>query len=304
MCVPTKLSLVGGEHRGSPGGRQADSELTGHHMLSEPRAIFFQTELEWPPFEPFSVDRNVIRRLYNKMFEANGYEYPNLDLQSETPTLSKSDTSGKSACRFTKNSLVIEERTHNITQDVFVQVVETVLGGLREEHIQPFYIQRCRIHCLTQPHNCENSIRLLASRVANVFGSIQPFERPPSFFGVRFRFEPMVISALPESDSGQGDTTEGQEIAEEAGILEESESRIECEGYVSLRFETYEKDISQVWMEVAAAYPQDTPLTVANTQPITENIRKTYTFLTEKSKRFLDQFDTADENNGGNSNGA
>jgi hypothetical protein len=303
MSVATKLWLVEVGKYYVNDRRITDSKLLGSHMLSEPRAIFFQTELVWPPFEPFSIERDVIRRLYNRMFEANGYEYPNLDLQSETPTLSRSDANGKSTCRFDKNSLVIEERTHNITQEVFAQVVETVLGGLQEEHIPPFFIQKCRIHCLAQPHNCKSSIDLLAAEVANVYESIQPFGRPPSFFGVRFRFEPLVISALSHSDNAEEGVEQAGEHAEAAESHEDIESHIECEGFVSLRFETYEKDISQVWMEVVAAYPQETPLTVNNTHPITENIRKTYAFLTERSKRFLDQFDVARDNNGAEHDG-
>jgi hypothetical protein len=46
-------------------------------------------------------------------------------------------------------------------------------------------------------------------------------------------------------------------------------------------------------MEVAASYPG--PFAVATLADVTTNIRETYQFLTEKCKRFLDQFDTKDE---------
>src|SRR5271166_2769972 len=43
-------------------------------MLSEPRVIFFQTELKVPPIEQFEIpkSKDLARQIYNKMFEPGG----------------------------------------------------------------------------------------------------------------------------------------------------------------------------------------------------------------------------------------
>jgi hypothetical protein len=115
-------------------------------MLSEPQSIFFQTELKWPPIEEWRVSKSVVRGLYNKMFEPGGYKYDNLNLQSEKPTLSRGSESGQSICQFGPDSITLEE-SHDCHIEAFVQVVETVLGGLKEEDIPPFFLQRVKIQC-------------------------------------------------------------------------------------------------------------------------------------------------------------
>ena len=254
-------------------------------MLSEPRAIFFQTELEWPQGDLFHIEKDVIRGLYNKMFEADGYRYPNLDLESSTPTLSKSDATSQSSCRFGSNSITIEERQTSITADMFIEVVETVLGGLKDQQVPPFFLQRCTIHCLSQPNNAENSLVLLAARAARVFEKIEPFERSPSFFGVRFRFGPTIVAPRDDSEANHDGN-----VTEVVPNVEDSQPATH-DSFASMRFETYDKDISQVWMEVAATYFGEMPITLDNIQPVVDNIRNTYQFLAERGKRFLDQFD-------------
>jgi len=260
-------------------------------MLSEPQSIFFQTELRWPPVEEWTIGKSVVRALYNKMFEPGGYKYDNLDLQSEKPTLSRRSETGQSICQFGLDSITLEE-SHDCHIDTFVEVVQTVLGGLGAQEIPPFFLQRVKIQCLAQPANCDDAVQLLAGRAARVYENIGPFDRPPSFFGLRFRFPPALV-CRDERENNDGDLTD--ELLKRAV----AEGRVEEKsGFVTLRFESYVRDPHKVWMEVAASYPQsDEPLTIADTERIVRNIRESYQFLTGNGKRFLDQFDTRDEEN-------
>ena len=252
-------------------------------MLSEPRAILFQTELEWPPAEvhDFRIDKEIVRKFYNELFEYKSGEhcYENLDLQAVKPTLSTRIATRQSVCQFGDGSINIEEQRPDFALGGFTNKVTAVLRGLKEVTdaidglvVPPFFLQRCRIHCLSQP-GVGSSLELLAGKVANVKEPIEPFERPPSFFGVRFRFGPAVVDA-----DGNEETHEN---------------------FASVRFETYSEDPSQVWMEVAATYLfVPVPATLEDTAHVMEHIQESYEFLTERCKAFLDQFDERDEQAG------
>lgn len=161
------------------------------------------------------------------------------------------------------------------------EIVKGVLGGLSavmedlDCEVPPFLAQRCRVHCTAQPNQSEHSLDLLAGKVARVKESILPFGRPPSFFGVRFRFPPAVIV--------DGDTRH----------------ETSHEDFVTVRFETFSDDISQVWMEVAATYMlMEKRVALGSTETVQENIHASYKFLTENCRRFLDQFDVPAEETG------
>jgi len=242
------------------------------------------------------------------MSQAGGNQYENLDLQSDPPFVSiRHPGGGLSACRFGASSLTIEEkRTPFLTVDEFVGVVKTVLGGLKEDEVpSPFFLQQCRMQCLAQPSNVENSLDLLARRLARVYGAIDPFGRPPAFFGVRFRFPPVILEQQGENPEATGqicDETPTQQGGTDkpASPIEDrpiADLPVEKKGFVTVRFETHTEDITQVWMEVNASYPEtDLPLSLKDTARIAENIRETHVFLVDKSKRFLDQFDNKSDN--------
>jgi len=264
-------------------------------MLSGLRSIFLQTTLRWLPFQGYAVGKDTVRGLYHKMFEPGGYRYENLDLQSDPPTLSTRHQAGHSVCRFGPDFLTIEEKRTGVTIEGFVEAVETVLRGLRQEDVPPFYIQQCKMQCLAQPANVENSLELLAQRVSNVYKPVEPFERPPSFFGVKFEFHPVTLP-LKTAEPDIGGKTEGKsERSESENATEripETSGTTRVAGFVTARFETYAEDVSQVWMEVTASYPEtEQPLLLRDLQRIGNNIKETHHFLTSKCKRFLDQFD-------------
>jgi hypothetical protein len=267
-------------------------------MLGGMRSILLQTTLKWPPFQGYSVKKEAVRRLYNKMFTPQGFRYENLELQSETPTLSTRHGSGHSICRFGQDFLTIEEKaSENTAIEPFVEIVRTVLSGLERDDVPLFFLQQCKQQSLAQPANARTPLELLAKRMSRVYEAVEPFERPPSHFGLRFQFEPVMIVADEDrspaniADAHLHEEVAGNELTTNDSTPDGAGIRA-CDGFITVRFETYEKDLSQVWMEATASYLQtEQPLRHTELDRITSNILSTYTFLTDKCKRFLDQFD-------------
>ena len=295
-------------------------------MLSDPISIYFMTEFILPPLKRLRVTHEQIRRLYNKMFEPGGYRYANLDLQSERPTLSTRREEGESSVSFGKESITIEEIRPEFAVDEFIGIVRTVLRGLGNDFPSFVLLQRCRIRCLAQPNQMD-SIDLLAGRVANVLKAFSPFERPPSYFGVRFRFLPRRMLGGDDEDAIESkeigddeDAIESKEITEseiddledssnpdrseqESSDLDEEEMLSDDsnfshdEGFATVRFETYTEDHKKIWMEVATGFRKlKAPgvFTVHDINELCANITETYQLIAERSKRFLDQFDKPD----------
>ena len=152
------------------------------------------------------------------------------------------------------------------------------------------------MRCLAQPAN-STPLELLANRVASVYEQIEPFERPPSYFGVRFQFQPAIL--VPRSESEGSEEPEDSTAIETVDESDEEgpERPVEMPGHITLRLETYARDPSQVWMEAKAFYPQAVrPIFLTDLDRIAANIRHTYNFLTSNCKRFLDQYDFPGEN--------
>jgi hypothetical protein len=221
-------------------------------MLAEPRAIFYQTELRLAPIEELGIRKERVRDLYNKMFEPSGCRYENLDLQADIPTLSTRKEKGQSICQVGQFLIRIEENWPEGHVDHFIEVVRTVISNLGSSPLPPVIGQRCNISCITQP-NSSNSIVLLGGKIARVLDAIDPFERPPTFFGIRFRFVPKEFYEDDEQESDE----QTLEEPTDSGAVVQQHGPVEMErmNFVTLRFETYSKDIKQVWMEAVADYP-------------------------------------------------
>jgi hypothetical protein len=164
--------------------------------------------------------------------------------------------------------------------DDFVGVVTAILGILKD-HCPPFLVQRCKVQCLSQPNVTRNPLQILASRIGNVGDKIGPFGRPPAFFGVRFRFQPWSPPDEDEDEADEEHEVNAQEAGNEAAVShppgenlpatieeaddDETAEAIEARDYVTVRFEPYSEDPSQVWIEVAAGYfAQDEPIRLAD----------------------------------------
>src|SRR5260370_9974976 len=164
--------------------------MRGHAMFSSPRPIFFSTELETPPNKDWAIARESARALYVKLAEPGGYRYENLDMQITSPLLStRRGEEGRSVCQIGRYAVRIEEVNPEMPVDQFVKVVKEVLQAMGNS-CPPFFMQRCKIQCLSQTNVFPHPLGILASRIGNVSDKIAPFGRPPTFFGVRFGFSP------------------------------------------------------------------------------------------------------------------
>jgi hypothetical protein len=252
-------------------------------MLSGPRTIHYSTELRLPSLPDTAISADRVAEVYNELRKlGNASRYINLHLEPGPPMIWTQRSNGRSACVFGPDFIRIEEdNPPDIDLDGFIEVVETVLKLFPQD---VFITQRSLFRCTAQPHNAPDSLELLANRLAQVYEAIQPFERPPSFFGVRFRFGPQII-----------------EDEEEENAEKPKQDPVIHRGYRTLRFETYSRDIKSVWMELAA---QDLLERIAegaeSIKEIVANLRESHGFLTKKAKNFLDQFDTPNSEEGKN----
>jgi hypothetical protein len=258
-------------------------------MLAEPVSIYFMTRLRFLPIEELRFAKSFLRDLYAHLARPGGHAYENLSLQSNPPRMSTDRTTEKgestSVCRVGADDIHIEESEAEIDIEGFVEIVDTVLKAVAavKKETAPIFAQACVFRCVVKPGSA-NSISLLAGKVSNVLKAIGPFERPPQFFGVRFRFPP--VSMIQEG------ADDGEETVEEK------------HDFVSVRFETWSRDVHQVWIEVSATYFFQDAINVANTDRIAHNIRDAHQFLTEKCVNFLNQFDDLPEPEEGDNNQA
>jgi thiol-disulfide isomerase/thioredoxin len=273
-------------------------------MLGGIRTILFQTELEYPPIEDIRITDDQVRELYNKMCEpGSGHRYENLDLQGTVRVLStRRPPGGHSRVEFEGSKIRIEEKNPETTLDGFVTIATTVLRRMGE-WMPKCFIQRCKIQCLAQPANAENAVVFLANNVANVYEpeKVMVFERPPSFFGVRFRFVPFQLirertaKRMEEAINGTKEIPPEEREKTKAEIMDQINA-IQGEGFVTVRFESHAADVSQVWMEASATHLCEAAVTPANLDIVGKNVTGTYQFLTDKCKRFLDLFDEPSKN--------
>lgn len=255
----------------------------GKSMLSELRSIYFMTEFKYPPFEAFMVSRDQVQDLFQKLSQDPAFRYENLDRQASPPFMSTrgDEDKGESRCEIGKDSIRFIEDRMSISVEDFADRACKVLETLGED-CPPIFYQKCEVECLAQPHVSNDSLVLLAGVVSNVANKIGPFGRPPSFFGVRFRFAP--YNKDEDEDEDQKDW-----------VSDEDHS-----GFITARFETYSKDRSMVWIEVVSSNPCKEIISPKNLDTAKENILSTSRFAQERCIAFLNQYD--DEESDGETN--
>jgi hypothetical protein len=259
-------------------------------MISGLTAIYLDTELHIPPLPDFRISDDKIVAVYNKLKEPSGYPYKNIDLQSDPPTLSTKREDGESNCKISNDKIDIEEEQPDkaMTIDDFVHVVKTVVLAFGPDVVPFFVVQRCTMRFLVQAHGSNDVIILLAKKIANVYDKIDPFGRPPSHFGIKFRFGPGIINDDEEDNSGSETDDEKpneKQATESPPVIHKN--------FITLRFESYGRNPHQVVIDVDAHYPE--PIEPHELEKIAQNIRETYNFVNDNAVKFLNQFDTKDD---------
>lgn len=254
-------------------------------MLPEPTSLCFMTELRFLPLDEHRFDKAFVKKLYFELSKPGGYAYENLDLQADPPQLLTTRVThtgtGRSLCRVKADRILIEESEPEVDVDDFIVIVRDIAKAALavKEDCPPIFAQRCVIQCVAKPQHSKNSIGLLAGEVANVLDKIEAFRRPPQFFGVRFRFPPAQIST-------DNDDTDVADVEEK-------------DDFVTVRFETWGKDVSQVWMETDGLTFFSQPIHLTDSEMIGETLTKAYSFLSGECIGFLNQFDNPPNSLGG-----
>jgi hypothetical protein len=256
-------------------------------MSSGLRTLSFGTDLHLPPTPEFKIKPAQVHSLFNKMHEPGGYPYESLEKQIDRYLLTTKREGGKSVCQLGPDMIRIEEEKPEMPLNDFDNVVQTVIKAL--PGVGPFFLQRCRAECLVQVQSEADSRVLLAGKIANVLDRINPFERPPSYFGVRFRFEPQFADDNDKDEDDENDNPIMKPSTDQGELIHT--------GFMQARFETYSKDKTQVWIEVTATYPE-VFIPETDLEKIVQNIKQTYDFLSVKCKAFIDQFDSPKKKGG------
>lgn len=293
-------------------------------MLSEPRTIFFQSELVLPTMKEFRVGKAQARALFVRMHQPGGCPFENFEvLQGDEVSLSTKRDEGRWTCAFSPKGIRIEEDQPDCEVDGFIDKFKTVLRGLGDDFPPIVLLQRCRIQCTVKPHHM-GSIKLLAKELANVYDTFQPLGRIPTYFGVRFRFLPMdmLLEDIREELEDEEIEAEHEEREDDEPEFDESGDEGEAshdliiegpsgsypirhmrsdDAMMTLRFETYSNDLSQVWIEAAGEFRAFTDKNVFRYDDIElmgNNIKDTYRFIAERCTKFLEQFDRPQPSDG------
>jgi hypothetical protein len=265
-------------------------------MHDDVRSIYFSTVLQYPPFEGFRITRDQIQSLFQELRKNAGHRYENLHLQGKpSPYLSteQEETDGFSKCEIGKQSIRVIENEPEITIGHFTERVCAILTALGD-NCPPILMQRCEVRLLANTTHAKSALDLLTKHTANVFDKIAPFGRPPSHFGLRFRFHPYSLEDIAaETNEGDVDEDEGEPVESEEH--DDSVAKFEIpdseDSFITARLETYGEGRKQVWIEVVSSCPCRQSVNHENLDPVKLHIDATYRFATDKCLAFLNQWD-------------
>lgn len=246
-------------------------------MSSEAITIYFENELEFVPLEGLHFDGDFAADLYQELRKpGSGLAYKNL-LQEPSILLSTSETmpNGKMSrqCEISDHSILMSESRTKSTVEEFSESVTDVLKAVAEvrDVNPPIFSQRSTVRALWKPTHCRHPLVLLACHASRVIDKVDPFNRPPSFYGMRFRFAPADEDDLKPFDNGRGGSAKHD--------------------YLTVRYEIYSDDTSYIWIEVESRQYFTEFMDISKTAEIGKNISETHEFMTNNGVAFLEQFD-------------
>jgi len=245
-------------------------------MPSDPITIYFENELEFVPFEGLHFDGDFTAELYHELRQPGaGTRYKNLTLDPSLLLSTSETTSGGNIsrrCELDGHRISVIEKRTTSTVEQFADSVGDVLKAMHKVRVDnpPIYSQRCRIQALWKPSNCESPLILLAHHASRVLDKIDSFNRPPSFFGMRFRFAPAAEEDLEAFPDGK-----------------------ERNDFSTVRYEVYADDPDYIWIEVDSQRFVSS-MKITQIDEISSIIRETHDFVTDNGVKFLEQFDLAE----------
>ncbi len=247
-------------------------------MSSEVITIFFENELEFAPFDGLHFDGNFAADVFHELRQPGaGLAYEAFSPKPRS-LLSTSETSpsGKISrqCEFGEFSISMSESRTKSTVEQFSESVADVLkavGKVRGEN-PPVFGQRITARSIWKPTKCPNPLVLLAGNASRVIDMIDPFNRPPSFFGMRFRFTPADEEDLKAFERSGGAAKHD---------------------FLTVRYEIYSDDTEYIWIEVESQRYFSEFTDITKTEEIAKNISETHEFMTNNGIEFLEQFDVA-----------
>lgn len=229
-------------------------------MHPEAQIIHFGVELIHPPH---SHEEQSLREFYFEISKLRwcGCDYKEFRLIPGGAEMSSAKGRLRSVCSIRADRLTVFEDWTTVSLDEFATRVEEIAKRyLQMIAIKVFVVQHSVVRALLTPTYFKDTRAFLAETVCRLDGAQEIFphfeQKPCHMFGLRLMFPPT-----------------------------ENEPR-----RFSLRIESYNQDPSRVFVECICDL-EGPPTTEENLHTIDENLRRAYTYTTERTFSFLNQFD-------------
>lgn len=224
-------------------------------MLYNPRTIALISEVFHPPLQP---DPAPIQRLHNHLFQTGDPAYSSFAVTPQGAVLSNPvhQPGAASFAAFFADRFQFREELSSLTYDGFATRVRAISEQIcKLRNIQVFTAQQITIRTLINPRYFKDSRAYLKQGMFGFDDEVEAFERAPQLYGMR-----LVFPASP-----------GQP------------------GAYSLRIESYNNDVRSLYIENQGTFGP--VLVESGLASIEQNILDAYRFVTEKTVRFVSQFD-------------
>ena len=224
-------------------------------MLYTPRTIAFLCEVLHPPQVP---DPAPIQKYHNRLFESGDPLYRSFNVTATGAMLSNPVTrpGAVSSVEFLGDRYRFREELSSLTVEQFAARVREVSTAAAElQGLQVFTAQVVTIRTLINPRNYRDSRTFLKQGMFGFGDETDDFEREPQLLGLRLVFPPST----------------GEPNA------------------FTLRVESFAGDPRSIFLENQGSFG---PTMIARgTDGLARGIEETYSFLTERALRFLENFD-------------
>lgn len=224
-------------------------------MLYTPRTIALISELFHPPLQP---DPTPIQKLHNRMFQGAEPAYSSFAVTPQGAVLSNPvhQPGASSFAAFFADRFQFREELSSLTYDGFATRVREISEQVCQlRNIQVFTAHQVTIRTLINPRHFKDSRAYLKQGMFGFDDEVDAFERDPQLYGIR-----LVFPAGP-----------GQP------------------GAYSLRVESFNNDVRSLYIENQGTFGP--VLVESGLATIEQNILDAYRFVTEKTVRFVSQFD-------------